>query len=266
VTGVEILSIDTEPVAEGVRLQSAQVPKPGTGLIERTAPDPAYFTTDTAQPEVPVELGAQGFGRGRHEAFLRVSPVRWSPRSGRLDRVTRMVVRLTLESDAHPTMVPRERVVREWEDAVPSGPTRDLAAGMTPMRNLKGRAQPFKATQVPSLLGSPVAYVIITNETMRSQFERLAQWKTESGVPAVVRTMEFIRQQYPAGADDAERVRAFIRDAYSRWGTKWVLLGGDTDVIPVRYGYTTFFSGNYIANDLYYACLDGNWNADGDSI
>src|SRR5262249_33954211 len=75
-----------------------------------------------------------------------------------------------------------------------------------------------------------------------------------------------IRQQYVAGVDDAERVRNFIKDAYARWGTKWVLLGGDTDVIPVRYAYTSFYGGNFIATDAYYACLDGTWNKDGDNL
>jgi len=134
------------------------------------------------------------------------------------------------------------------------------------MRALQGGAQPFAATQVPSVLGSPVAYLIITDEAQRSQYQRLADWKTESGLPAVVRTIEFIRGQYPGAADDAERVRKFIRDAYSRWGTQWVLLGGDTEVLPTRFGYTTFYGGNFIATDLYFSCLDGNWNADGDSI
>ena len=40
---------------------------------------------------------------------------------------------------------------------------------------------------------------------MAPQFQRLADWKTQSGVPAVVRTLSFIRQQYPQGSDDADR-------------------------------------------------------------
>jgi hypothetical protein len=43
-----------------------------------------------------------------------------------------------------------------------------------------------------------------------------------------------------------------------------VLLGGDTDVLPARFGFTRFYGGTEIATDLYYQCLDGNWNADGD--
>ena len=268
VTAVEVIGVETSPIATGVRIEPAPRAVAGSLEIERTAPDPAYFGSDTPQPATPVELGVQGWERGRHEAWLRVAPVRWSPRSGLLERVTRIQVRLTLEPAAGDDHVVRERVVAEWEDD--HGPTLLGAPRLAPttssLRTLKGRAQPFKATQVPSLMGSPVQYVIVTNETMASEFQRLADWKTQSGIPAVVRTVEWIRTQYPGGADDGEKIRKFLQDAYARWGTKWVLLGGDTDVIPARYGYTTFYGGNYIATDLYYSCLDGNWNADGDSI
>ncbi len=270
VTAVEVIGIETMPIATGVKIESAPRAIAGSVKIERTAPDPAYFATDTPQPATPVELGAQGWARGRHSAYLRVAPVRWSPRTGLLERVTRVEVRLTLEDDAQAGSdhVQRERIVADWEDR-PTGPT--LLGGSTRVtsfssRSLKGKAQPFAATQIPSLLGSPVEYVIVTNQTMSPQFQRLADWKTQSGHPAVVRTIEWIRQNYPGGADDGEKIRKFLQDAYARWGTKWVLLGGDTDVIPVRYGYTSFYGGNYIATDLYYSCLDGTWNADGDSI
>ncbi len=165
----------------------------------------------------------------------------------------------------------RERIVREWEDELPSGvPSRAIVSlanrAMAGDGAVKGKAEPFKPLQVPSVLGSPVQYLIITNDAMAATFQSLADWKTQTGVPAVVRTTSFIRQQYPFGADDAERIRLFIRDAYARWGVKWVLLGGDTDVIPERLAYNqSFYTVEHIAADLYYSCLDGNWNANGDS-
>jgi hypothetical protein len=264
VRSVEVLSMDTRPLAEGGRLQSAVLATPGLGKLERTAPDPAFFSHRGFLPDPAAELGSQGFQRGANVVFLNLSPVRWDPASGRLEAVTRMRVRLLLEpSDARP--LARERVVSEWESAGDPLRPAALATRATPAGGRR-MAQPFQATQIPSLMGSPVEYLIITSDEMESEFQRLADWKTESGVPAAVRTLSFIRQQYPGGADDQERIRSFIRDAYIRWGTKWVLLGGDTDVLPARFGYTTFYNGTTIASDLYYQCLDGNWNADGDYL
>lgn len=268
VTGVEVLDIRTEVAAHGARIAPALVLSPGLGPTERTKPDARYFAAAVAQPEEIVGLGEQGGMRGHNVAMLRVSPARWNPATGELERVTSVRVRLTLDSGAEP-MVPRERIVRAWEDEpLPSGvPSKAMAAALAAGEpSSKGGAEPFRAQQVPSVLGSPVAYVIITSDALAPTFQALADWKTACGLPAVVRTTSFIQQQYPSAADDAERIRLFIRDAYSRWGTKWVLLGGDTDIIPTRQAITYFYGGESIATDLYFSCLDGNWNADGDSV
>lgn len=268
VTAVEVLGVDTEVAARGARLAPAIEPTPGLGPVSRSRPDAAYFAARVPQPERLVELGTQGGLRGRNVAYLAVSPARWNPATGDVERVRSVRVRLTLEDGAAP-LAPRERIVRAWEDEpLPSGvPSRSLAAALSAGEApAKAKAEPFRPQQIPSVLGSPVAYVIITSDALAPAFQTLADWKTQAGVPAVVRTMSFIQQQYPSAADDAERVRQFIRDAYSRWGTKWVLLGGDTDLIPTRQAITLFYGGESIATDLYFSCLDGNWNADGDSI
>ncbi len=247
-------------------LMPAQRPAPSFGSPEWTGPDAAAYDRSGWLPEQTVSLGSQGWMRGTHLAHLLVRPARWSPSSGALETLEEVRVRLVMRP-TRTTPVPRERVVPEWEDGLsrPRGPTRSAALGLDAAGPGR-RAEPFKATQIPSLLGSPVAYLIITNDALAAEFQRLADWKTESGVPAVVRTTSFIEQQYPLGSDQAERIRMFIRDAYQRWGTKWVLLGGDVGVVPTRYAWTTFYGGESIATDLYYSCLDGNWNADGDSL
>ncbi|MCC6349891.1 MAG: VCBS repeat-containing protein [Candidatus Eisenbacteria bacterium] len=267
-TSVEVVDVETGLLARGALIAPAMVLTPGLGPVERTRPDPRYFSTATPQPEDWVGLGEQGSRRGRNVAYVRISPVRWNPSTGELDRVARVRVRLTLEA-SHDVPVTRERIVREWEDGgLPSGvPTRALGAALTAADGVpRPGAGAFRPQQLPSVLGSPVAYLIITSDALAPSFQPLADWKTQCGVPAVVRTTSFIQQQYPSAADDAERIRLFIRDAYSRWGTKWVLLGGDTDIIPTRQAITLFYGGESIATDLYFSCLDGNWNADGDSV
>jgi hypothetical protein len=82
--------------------------------------------------------------------------------------------------------------------------------------------------------------------------------------------------------DDQARIRNFIRYAYTDLGTKYVLLAGDADfgdssqnVVPVRCIYANetglplkgsdWFEEDDIPSDVYYACLDGNFNYDGDN-
>ncbi|MBN1163946.1 MAG: VCBS repeat-containing protein [Candidatus Krumholzibacteriota bacterium] len=124
----------------------------------------------------------------------------------------------------------------------------------------------FMPSYLPSMEGSEVSYLIITNEEMAPVFQQLADWKTRKGIPAVVKTVEWIATHGRNGADRGETIRNFIKDAYSKWGVEWLLLAGDADIIPARMGYVTFYSGEFIPTDMYYSCLDGSWNADGDSL
>ena len=126
----------------------------------------------------------------------------------------------------------------------------------------------FVPDKTPSLSGSAVSYLIVTNEAMRPAFETLASFKTAQGLPTVVATREYIEANFRHGADFQETLRMFIRDAYQKWGLDYVLLGGDSDVLPPRYVINSFYPTNgttAIPSDLYFACLDGNWNADGDA-
>jgi len=106
-------------------------------------------------------------------------------------------------------------------------------------------------------------YMIVTSESLASEFEPLALWRTAHGLPAEVRTVEWITAHY-SGADDAESVRLFLQDAYASLGTSFLLLGGDSEVVPVRYARTTFYTPTDILTDYYFMCLDGTWNGDGD--
>ncbi len=217
-------------------------------------------------------LGTSGY-RGYRMAIFAVYPFRYDLESGRLtlDRELELVIETEPES-VHAESAARLRAV----DGFREGNKRDIesmvqnpeAASTYVFSDIEvdDTDRGYLPSYLPSMEGSEVSYLIVTNEEMAPVFEELAAWKTRKGVPAVVRTVEWIEQNYRAGADKAESIRNFIQEAYAKWGVEWVLLGGDTDVIPARYGYVTFYTGEFIPTDMYYSCLDGNWNADGDSL
>ena len=123
--------------------------------------------------------------------------------------------------------------------------------------------RPADAQLVP---GPAEGYLIITTDALASEFQPLAQWKRKLGLPATIKTIEALRVQYPSAADDAERMRLWIRDQYTGPGARWVLLGGTAALVPTRIAYSAFFGGQFIPTDLYFSCLDGSWNADGDAL
>jgi len=68
------------------------------------------------------------------------------------------------------------------------------------------------------------------------------------------------------GRDDQERIRNFIKRAYSEWGTTYVLLAGDNEQIPCRRCWVELTPQykDSIPTELYYSALDGDWDGDGD--
>src|SRR5262249_14052278 len=227
---VEVLEAHWRPWGDA-RVAPAQRPVHTMEAAVWTDPDDAPYASASWLPEQTASVGAQGWMRGAHVAQVLVRPVRWNPSTHALEALDEVRVRLVMKASSSQGL-PRERVVSDWETglALPKGPTKAAALGLSASGPI--RSEPFKATQVPSVLGSPVAYLIITNDALAGEFQRLADWKTEAGIPAVVRTTSFIDQQYPFGSDQAERVRMFIKDAYTRWGTKWDLLAGDVGILP----------------------------------
>jgi hypothetical protein len=271
--------VDLGPVGQ---VRPVQPAVPGGMHAAWVKPDPASYSETGFGPADVADLGPTGNMRGRALGSVLLFPVQVSPATGEARVATRIDVTIETESDPDPLV--RRRIVPEWEgsfdgalDAMlshaPLYARQGIQSTRRPLQPLgtdlsrdPRNPRPFSPTALPSVLGSPVEYLIITNNDMAPQLQPLCDWKTQQGMPAVIRTVEYINQNYPYGVDLAERIRMFIRDAYTQWGTKYVLLAGDTPIIPVRYARTTFFGGNDLATDLYYSDLDGNWDADGDSL
>lgn len=78
----------------------------------------------------------------------------------------------------------------------------------------------------------PSALLIVTREDLVPEFERLVEWKTRRGVPAVVLTLKWVESRTRPGIDQAETLRNSLVDAHA-WGSSGCC-GGATSVIPIR--------------------------------
>ncbi|UCG50938.1 MAG: hypothetical protein JSW58_12155, partial [Candidatus Latescibacterota bacterium] len=238
----------------------------GDGTIGRGTP----FVRASADVDVfPESLGkylGTGYLHGRAIASFAVFPLRLI--GDNLELTENTTLRLTTSpagESARPIV--RERYRSHFQEKVAQTLSRlvinpEMSAGYhfneVRVKTKKGGFQP---TSYPSLEGSPVDYLIITTDALASEFQRLADWKTEKGVPTVVRTIEFIEANTRNGVDLQETMRFFIQDAYAKWGITYVLLGGDTDVLPPRYALSRYYIEPIeLTVDMYFACLDGSWN------
>ncbi len=269
----DVLAEFDEVDVPGVHSVSPAQPEVPIGEApERAQPDPVIYGSSEPFPSSRVRYLGDGYLGGYRIASVAVYPLQYAPKEGRLTLATDVSVELVLAPGAERAR-PRHRMSAEAQRLYASlvesivenpGDVVTSRSGAVDIVEDQGDVG-FSPRYTPSLEGSLVEYVIITNETLEPYFQQLADAKTAKGVPAVVRTVSWIEENYPGGCDLPERVRMFIQDAYSSWGTVYVLLGGDTDIVPVRKAQTTYYGGELIPCDLYYSDLDGNWNDDGDS-
>ena len=106
--------------------------------------------------------------------------------------------------------------------------------------------------------------VVISGDKLYNASRVLAQWKNSTGHVARVYNVSWILANFP-GKDDPEKIRNFINFTVNNYGTLYVILMGDAEVIPARRIYDPSFknlayNNPYIESDLYYADLQGTWD------
>lgn len=120
-------------------------------------------------------------------------------------------------------------------------------------------------------------YCVITNRALKDAFTRLITWKRQKGVDAGIICFEDILDSGISGDltsriyDSAGKIRQYLRNSYDAGITKYVLFGGNYQILPIRYGSADNFEEGYtpveehkIPTDLYFSDLFSKWNGDGD--
>lgn len=279
-TGMEVTSIQVEALATHTEKPLQTVPR----ALPHVSDDGTQISTATMKSSggvFPAQWGeytGSHFWRGYQLVSVSVYPLRELQEGGvtSLEFLDGFAVRAQMQPrSGSPDVVQRERLV-PGEPAENAAVLERLVANPEQIPGYmrqngvavdvdKGDFQPSAA---PSLMGSGVSYLIITSSSLATEFQRLADFKTAQGIPTVVVTTEDITANFRNGADIQETIRMYIRDAYQLWGVSYVLLGGDSDVLPPRYVENSYYpsiGSTWIPADLYFACLDGNWNLNGNS-
>lgn len=198
------------------------------GSLMPVVPNARVYESEAAYPEQPWVWTGTGYQDGRTLVQLLVYPLRYVGAGARLEMCSGFDVEVTYEA----------------------------AGGPEP-----------KATGEES---AGFEYLIVTSAALDSVFQRLAQWKTETGVKAAVRSINWITGLYP-GRDNAEKLRSYTKTLPDS-GVRYVLLGGDVSVVPFRKAFAMVSEGRIepredsLPCDLYFADLDGTWDANGNSV
>ena len=113
--------------------------------------------------------------------------------------------------------------------------------------------------------------LIFTDASLVSAFQELAERRTDEGIITEIVTMSSVYSG-TSGRDEAEMLRNYIIGYYGTYGLDYVLLGGDTDLVPFRFAFAMDCEAgmhpreNDLPCDLYFSDLDGSWDENGNDI
>ena len=271
VTGVSVVDLERTILPGGYSVLPAQpdVRTDGSSGGKWVSPDPLVYDSDAPYPSRLVEMVGDGHLGGSHVISLAVSPLQYRPKSQSLILHTELKIEVELGNSKEVALSlqanRRSAGAQELHEKIL---TRFVDNGeeVPDFASVRGGAMLSGADSGDS--GSP-EYLVITSPGLRSAFSSLVSWKTKKGIGASVVSIDSILWSH-SGRDDAEKLRNFLIEAYQN-GTNWVLLGGDEDVVPIRYAYpsntsTTPLTTDQQICDLYFSDIDGEWDLDDDGI
>ncbi|GAB4325746.1 MAG: hypothetical protein Kow0074_19730 [Candidatus Zixiibacteriota bacterium] len=270
--------IDDQPVririieADTIRLTKPIPPAQPRVITSDTAhqptwvpADPSVYNSDLWFPPQNIRIIDSGVLHSHGIATIEWCPFRYNPRLGRLIVIRRAEFYLeppTRTFEAGPVETIRE--LRDLTDLTIAG---SRQGGDRPNLTPGINGTPSWTWPADPPLG--VEYVVVTSEAFSETMRPLVEWKARRGINAGLATIETILTLYP-GIDGAESLRNYLKAAYAS-GLQWVVLAGDETVVPIRLAYAGYKQEIPAPHDLqicdlYFAELDGNWDADGDGI
>jgi len=228
-----------------------QFPFSQENLPPLTDPDQAIYASDAAFPEKNHNGVNTQFLAGHPINFTAVCPFSYQPALDEL--IFYPTITLTVRTTPSEKSVLALNLLKE--DAFTA-------------RYLKRSVDNHEQLPRYETRTNGIEYLIIYDEEKLSQWQPFVGLYSQRGVNVHMKTVQEIEVQY-TGIDLQEKIRNYIIDVYAGNPLRHVLLAGDTDVIPHRGFYVNMGGGSQVDDDIpadmYYSCLDGNWNDDGDN-
>ncbi|MBN1948535.1 MAG: hypothetical protein JW784_02210, partial [Candidatus Cloacimonetes bacterium] len=114
-------------------------------------------------------------------------------------------------------------------------------------------------------------YLLLTSGEFLDSFQPLLEWRGLQGKKVYHETISDIASLYQ-GRDLPEKIRNCIIYYYQNEAISHVTLGGDVNNLPDRKlfafdcAFGAYSDENDIPGDIYFSCLDGDWDANGNDI
>ena len=231
------------------------------------------YSSDANYPSTIYSDYTVGYSHGYAILSLSLNPMQYNPVEGTLVYYPKMTMSITLKNSNANQFYGNNPSDAEYVKTLVSNPE---IADFYPRASLP-------TFEYPGGLCSPSQhydYVIITTTqnglnywdiggTLHYNWNSLMAQHSGDGLTSTVVTVQDINactdyhNTDPLFNDQPAHIREFCKDAYEDWGTRYVLIAGDSDTIAARqlhYAYE-----GPVDSDLYWSNIDNNFNADHDS-
>ncbi|HEX37367.1 MAG TPA: T9SS type A sorting domain-containing protein [Candidatus Cloacimonetes bacterium] len=173
-----------------------------------------------------------------------LTPIKYIPSEGDLSYYKKAVI--TIETEYNDAAMQSQRFIHENPDIVKR------------LNALVDNPEMIDEYMITQIRSNSYDYIIITSQVFESEYQALADFHALRGFSTKIELVSDIMINY-TGVDTGDKIRNYIIEKYSEGPIKFILLGGDTDIIPDRglyadpgYGYMD----DDIPADMYYGCLD----------
>jgi len=272
----------------------------GHNIIPITTQQSHHVTkqkTHKKSPEILYSILSTHIVRGYHVVFANLYPVHYQQDTGEISYYPQMI--LTMKTKESPSntqvrglqkdkqllekLVDNPTHISTYDNAVTSISKDTVDYVIITNEDLAGTSGDYTFQDlIQSKLDKGLSAEIVTVEDIESNPDYWVNGDWGDNNPANPFYGNDISSDPELFNDTQAKIRNFIRYAYTELGTEYVLLGGDADVavpgdniIPLRGLYATEeglplymepldFEEDDIPSDVYYACLDGNFNYDMD--
>jgi hypothetical protein len=253
VTGVRVADTKSEDIPGDYYIFPAQPPRMISSSdrdFELIQPDPITYSSTQPYPAKPVKFVNQSDLTGQSIANIQFYPLQYVPAERKLTLYTSITIEIegtggyVCGDYLSPNISEKSREIYQQmlEDMVVNPEDVNLNTG-------------FKMESQAPLPPGSYEHVIITSSSYASSFQPLIDWHIKRGLTDTVVISTDIYSAYSGGTNQ-EKVRNFIIDAQSTWGTAYFLIGGETQTVPFE--YRTYYE-DYTPSDQYYSDYDDDW-------
>ena len=249
---VRVLSAAREEISGEFNVLPVQPPRKVGYRDEDIAfvePDGEIYASGQPYPSQSVEFVHQADLAGQGIAVVQLCPVQYVPAEKKLTLLTSIsfVVEGVGGYECNDYLSPNvsETGRATYEQMLRSAVVNPEAADL--------RTSP--AMKATALDEGQFDHLIITGSLHATWYSSLVEWHNQKGVRDTVIATDWIVANYTEPTTK-EKIRAFIEDAHSEWGTTYFLLGGENETVPFE--YRTYSAGS-TPSDLYYSDYDNDW-------